>query len=58
MAIDLTELESAIATMTRRTQLYHVLKVALSKRGYWKTLPRGDPKKGFFMSRKGKVNAK
>ncbi|MFC1970523.1 hypothetical protein ACFLV0_01100 [Chloroflexota bacterium] len=58
MSIDLDELEQAIATMTRRWQLFHVLKRSLTKRGYWKTLPQGDPKKGFLVSRKGKEHGK
>ena len=45
--IDLDELAIAIQTMTRRQALYRVLKNELSARGYWKSLPRGNPEKGY-----------
>jgi len=45
--IDLDELAAAIQGMTRRQALYKVLKTELSKKGYWKSLPRGNPKKGY-----------
>lgn len=47
MSVDLDQLASEIRTMTRRQAIYRVLKTELSKRGYWKSLPRGDPKKGY-----------
>lgn len=50
--VDPKELAEAIQHMTRRQELYRVLKAELSKRGYWRELPRGDPKKGFQASKK------
>ena len=34
----------------RRTELYQILKVELSKLGYWKQQGRGNPAKGFKKS--------
>ena len=31
----------------RQTELYKLLKVELSVKGYWKNKPRGNPRKGF-----------
>lgn len=45
--IDLEALAFAIRTMTRRQAIYRVLRNELSARGYWKSLPRGNPKKGY-----------
>jgi hypothetical protein len=47
MSVDLDQLSTEIRSMTRRTQIYRVLKTELSAKGYWKSLPRGDPKKGY-----------
>ena len=45
--LDLDELAVGIQNMTRRQELYQVLKRELTARGYWKPLPRGNPKKGY-----------
>jgi len=45
--LDLEELAVAIQNMTPRQGLYRVLKTELSKKGYWKARPRGNPKKGY-----------
>jgi len=49
--IDLEELSVSIKNMTRRQEIYRILKRELSKRGYWKSLPRGNPVKGFKQGR-------
>ena len=36
-----------IRKFPNRSKLYYVLKRELSKLGYWKERPRGNPKKGF-----------
>lgn len=46
-SLNLEELAEAIRSMTRRQALYKVLRDELSKKGYWKNLPRGNPKKGY-----------
>jgi len=33
--------------MNRRTKLFKILKEELTLQGYWKNLPRGNPRKGF-----------
>lgn len=53
--IDLEELRLAIRSMTRQQELYRVLKEELSARGYWRQLPRGNPREG-FRKRLAKVN--
>lgn len=46
--IELEKLEIEIDSgLNRWSPLYWVLKRSLSKQGYWKNHPRGDPKKGF-----------
>lgn len=50
--IDLKELELELYKMSRRSELYKVVKRVLSDRGYWKSLPRGNPKKGFEATNK------
>lgn len=49
MAIDLNELEDAIDNMTRRQEIYRILKRSLERQGYWRNRPRGDPKKGYLL---------
>jgi len=46
--IDLKQLAEAIRTMNHASPIYQVLRDELSKRGYWRRLPRGDPRKGYI----------
>ena len=41
------KLTQEIEKMTYKTTIYKVLRDALSKRGYWHRLPRGNPKRGW-----------
>lgn len=52
--IDLNELRLAIRNMTRQQGLYRVLRDELTEKGYWHKLPRGNPKKGYEVSKRGK----
>lgn len=45
--IDLKQLASEIRRLDRRHQLYRVLKDELTKLGYWRIKPRGNPSKGY-----------
>ena len=45
--IDYDLLQQALRKMTPDTKLYHLLKSELSQQGYWKCLPRGNPKKAY-----------
>jgi hypothetical protein len=45
--IDLKELRQAIRDMTRQQGLYKVLRDELVILGYWRKLPRGNPRKGY-----------
>lgn len=40
-------LERVDVATFKNTELYRLLKKRLSKIGYWKRLPRGNPKKGY-----------
>lgn len=40
------ELREAIRHMTRQQWLYRALRDELTKKGYWRKLPRGNPRKG------------
>lgn len=53
MTIDLDELRGAIRGMRRGQPLYKVLKDELGRRGYWKNLPRGNPARGYEVSKAG-----
>lgn len=55
--IDLEQLAIEIKQLNNRKQLYHVLKAELSKLGYWRRLPRGNPAKGYRVSRMKKNKA-
>lgn len=41
--VDLVALRAAIREMTRKQELYRVLKEELTARGYWKQQGRGKP---------------
>ena len=45
--IDLNELGEAIDSMTRQQGIYRVLRDRLTAKGYWRKLPRGNPRKGY-----------
>ncbi len=45
--IDLEQLRIEIQELNRSKALYKVLKEELSRMGYWKQLPRGDPVKAY-----------
>lgn len=45
--IELNELRIAIQNMTRQQGLYKVLRDELTKQGYWRVKPRGNPKLGY-----------
>ena len=49
-------LENELKTLKRRTKLFQILKRELTKQGYWRNLPRGDAKKGYFIAKSGKNN--
>ncbi len=54
--MDYQELAQAIQHMTRKQLLYKVLRDELTKLGYWKKLPRGNPKKAYIhMKKKGRL---
>ena len=55
LLINLAMLETEIAKMTPRSQLFKVLKRALKCKGYWKNHPRGNPSKGWQAFNEGKV---
>ena len=40
----------------RQTELYKLLKVELTRLGYWKNKPRGNPRKGFRQSPMAQLN--
>jgi len=40
-------LRDKLSRMNRRTKLFKILKEELTLQGYWKNLPRGNPRKGF-----------
>lgn len=50
--VDLEQLAREIRVMNIRNKLYRLLKLELSRRGWWKQKRRGDPKKGYRISRK------
>jgi len=52
--IDTERLALEIQGMKRSSKLFRVLKTELSKLGYWRNRPRGDPSKG-FQSMKNKM---
>ena len=45
--IDLCELRLAIRNLKYYHPLFRLLREELSALGYWKSLPRGDPRKGY-----------
>lgn len=47
--IDLQQLITELRHLERHQKLYLVLKRELSKLGFWKNKPRGDPAKGYRM---------
>jgi hypothetical protein len=49
--IDIEQLKAEIETMNRHNILYRVLKESLTKRGWWRNRPRGNPKKAYQVSR-------
>ena len=50
--IDLEQLTKEIRIMNIRNKLYKLLKYELGKRGWWKNKKRGNPSKGYKVSRK------
>ena len=46
--LNLEELKKSIRNMTREQAVYKVLKEELSRLGYWRQRPRGNPQKGFM----------
>ena len=50
--IDLGQLARAIRKMDRHQLLYQVLKRELTRLGYWRSRPRGNPAKGYLKSRR------
>jgi len=48
-AINLEQLTEEIQTMNYWSPLFKVLREELSKRGYWKNLPRGKPDSKFLL---------
>ena len=53
--VDLEQLSKELGQMKRHQALYKVLKVGLTKQGYWRQKPRGNPAKGYraMKSREG-----
>jgi hypothetical protein len=51
--IDTEELRLEIRHMTQQQRLYRVLRDELTALGYWRRLPRGDPRAG-YAARKAK----
>jgi hypothetical protein len=50
--INLEELQSELAKMSRRSKLYQVVKAEMQTRGNWKKAPSGKPfKKGYDPNR-------
>jgi hypothetical protein len=47
--IDLAQLALEIQHLERHQKLYQVLKRELTKLGFWRNKPRGDPAKGYRM---------
>ena len=45
--IDLNQLREEIKVMTRNQPLYRLLKEELSKLGFWRNRPRGNPALGY-----------
>ena len=50
--IDLEQLKTEIQVMKRHQPLYKMLKEELTNLGFWKNRPRGNPKKGYKISRR------
>jgi predicted nucleic acid-binding Zn ribbon protein len=50
-SLDLEILRQKLQKLTRQQKLYKILKEELSKKGYWKKLPRGDAKKAGLASK-------
>jgi hypothetical protein len=53
--IDLEELSQAIRSMTPQQGIYKVLRDELSVKGYWRKLPRGNPRKGYLAQKASKT---
>ena len=52
--INLIQLSREIRTMSRQNVLYKVLKRELTRLGYWRNRPRGNPVKGYKVMRERK----
>ena len=50
--VDLEQLAREIRTLNRNHKLYRLLKLELGNRGWWKNKERGNPQKGYRISRK------
>lgn len=57
--IDLVALRLAVRSMTRKQEIYRVLKEELTVLGYWKQQGRGNPSEGYRQQRArlGRANA-
>ncbi|HUC78969.1 MAG TPA: hypothetical protein VMQ58_01885 [Candidatus Saccharimonadales bacterium] len=51
--IDQNQLRIEIQEMSPQSKLFQLLKEEISKIGYWHKKPRGNPKKGYLVSRQG-----
>lgn len=50
--LDYDLLREKIRSMHRHSPIFRILKEELSRLGYWKNKPRGNPKAGYEASRK------
>ena len=55
--LDRNELRTTIRAMTRQTWIYQLLKEELSRQGYWKAKPRGNPRNGYKTMMRNKQKA-
>jgi hypothetical protein len=49
--VDLEQLAKEIRVLNRHHKLYRLLKLELGKRGWWKNRERGNPSKGYKISK-------
>jgi hypothetical protein len=52
--IDLDQLAKELKNLQRHQKLYKVLKVELTKLGFWRIKPRGNPSKGWAVMKEVK----
>ena len=53
--LDLVQLKKELLAMNYWNPIYGVVKKVGLEKGWWKNQPRGNPKKGYAQSRKGKT---